>query len=79
MTDERKEQVKLETELLRFLGLLFLASAGGTAALVATPDPSGRQVALAVLGVVVSIGLAIGAGFLYNRILGHITNPEEKA
>jgi hypothetical protein len=66
--DKIKERIKLQTELLKFLGVLFLALAGGTASLVVIPPPSTYQVLLALLGLALSVLVAVAATILYGRI-----------
>lgn len=49
MTDERKEKIKLETELLRYLVLAGLTTGGGSLGVI-MGNPSEMKLSLAVAG-----------------------------
>ena len=57
MTDEVKEQIKLETELLRYLVLIGVALGGGTLSVILSL-PSGIRLALASAGILATIVVA---------------------
>lgn len=56
MTDEVKEQIKLETELLRYLVLIGVALGGGTLGMLAGL-PTGIRLLLAGMGIIATIGI----------------------
>ena len=68
MTDEVKEEVKLETELLRYLVLIAIALGSGSLSVV-LGGLAGIRLPLAVAGVLGTISLGPLAWFQYKRIL----------
>lgn len=56
MTDETKEQIKLETEILRFLVLIGVALGGGTLTML-IGLPGGVRLLLASLGIAGTMGI----------------------
>lgn len=72
MTDEIKEKIKLETEILRYLFLLALALGSGTLSVI-LGMPSGFRLALAGTGILVTIEVAYLSWRQYlkiNRLIG---------
>lgn len=61
MTDETKEKIKLETELLRYLVVAGTATGGSSLGLMVS-DPSGFKLALALGGILASLAFL---GFMY--------------
>jgi len=57
MTDQTKEQIKLETELLRYLVLIGVALGGGTLS-VLLGLPTGIRLVLASAGIIATILVA---------------------
>lgn len=72
MTDEIKEKIKLETELLRFFFLSDVALGGGTFGVI-LGLPSGIRLILASVGILATIGVAYVSWRQYlkiNRLIG---------
>lgn len=72
MTDETKEQIKLETELLRFFFLSDVALGGGTFGVILSL-PSGIRLILASVGILATIGGVYVSWRQYlkiNRLIG---------
>ena len=67
MTDEVKEQIKLETEVLRFLVLIGVALGGSTLGMLAGL-PSGIRLLLASMGIVATIGIGYMSWRQYVKI-----------
>ncbi|HEY5825461.1 MAG TPA: hypothetical protein VIT44_13895 [Cyclobacteriaceae bacterium] len=65
MNDQDKEQIKFNTETLKLLVLLFIATSGGSLALIADGIDAAREVVLSVLGMIFSVGLGILAVTIY--------------
>jgi hypothetical protein len=56
MTDEVKEQIKLETEILRYFVLIGVALGGGTMGMLASL-PTGIRLLLAGLGIIATMAI----------------------
>ncbi len=72
MTDELKEYIKLETELLRYFVLIGTALGGGTFSVV-LGMPRGIRLTLAIAGMIATISVAYVAWRQYlkiNRLIG---------
>jgi hypothetical protein len=72
MTDEIKEKIKLETELLRFFFLSDVALGEGTFGVI-LGLPSGIRLILASIGILATIGVAYVSWWQYlkiNRLVG---------
>jgi len=67
MTDQTKEQIKLETELLRYLVLIGVAMGGGTLS-VLMGSPTGIRLALAAMGIPATMGVAFLSWRQYLKI-----------
>lgn len=67
MTDEVKEQIKLETELLRYFVLIGTALGGGTLSMLAGL-PTGIRLLLAGLGIIATIGIGLVSWRQYLKI-----------
>lgn len=55
MTDEDKERVKFNTEIIKTLIILFLATGGGTISLILEGLPRGRHVVFAAGGIMLAL------------------------
>lgn len=72
MTDEVKERIKLETELLRYFVLIGIALGGGTLSVI-LGMPSGIRLALAIAGIIATISVVYVSWRQYlkiNRLIG---------
>ena len=67
MTDERKEKIKLETELLRYFVFAGLATGGGSLG-SAMGSPTGIKLSLAVAGLFCTLVLILLSWRQYVRI-----------
>ena len=67
MTDERKEEIKLETEFLRYFVLAGLTIGGGALGL-ALRNPTGVKLSLAVAGIFCALVLILLILMQYTRI-----------
>jgi len=67
LTDQNKEQIRFNTETLKLLVLLFVATSGGSLALIADGIKAAREVVLSVLGMIFSIGIGILAATIYKN------------
>lgn len=67
MTDETKEKIKLETELLRYLLILGLALGSGTLTVILSA-PTGIRLILAIAGAIVTFLTAYWSWRQYLKI-----------
>ncbi|MBI3247178.1 MAG: hypothetical protein HYZ50_11805 [Deltaproteobacteria bacterium] len=67
MTDETKEKIKLETELLRYLVLIGVALGGSTLGILISL-PVGIRLLLVSLGIVATIGIGYMSWRQYLKI-----------
>ncbi|MGE0682435.1 MAG: hypothetical protein AB7P69_16235 [Candidatus Binatia bacterium] len=67
MTDETKEQIKLETEVFRFLVIIGIALGGGTLGIL-TGLPSGIRLLLAGVGILATLIVGYVAWLQYRKI-----------
>lgn len=67
MTDEIKEQIKLETEVFRFLVIIGIALGGGTLGML-TGLPSGIRLLLAGVGIIATLLVGYVAWLQYRKI-----------
>ena len=76
MTDERKEKIKLRTELLRYLVLAGITTGGGSLSLVLR-YPTGVKLALAMAGLFCSLVLILLGLMQYIRVGNLIKEGEQ--
>ena len=67
MTDEVKEKIKLETEVLRFLVIISIALGGGALGIMAGL-PSGMRLVLAWIGIIATLAVGYVAWVQYRKI-----------
>ena len=67
MTDEVKEKIKLETEVLRYLALIGIALGSGTLSIL-LGLPTGLRFLLALTGIPVTMGVAYRTWRQYLKI-----------
>jgi hypothetical protein len=61
VTDETKERIKFNTEIIKLLFLLFMASGGGVISLLLQGVTMGKQVVIIAGGMIVAIATGIFA------------------
>ncbi len=71
MTDQVKERIKLETELLRYLALIGIALGSGTLSIL-VGLPTGLRFVLANVGILGTMGIAYLSWRQYLKISGVI-------
>ena len=67
MPDEAKEQMKLETDMFRFLVIIGIALGGGTLGIL-TGLPSGIRLLLAGVGMITTLGIGLVSWRQYEKI-----------
>ena len=76
MTDERKEKIKLGTELLRYLILAGLTTAGGSLSVI-MGNPTKMKFSLAISGLFCALVLILLCLVQYSRIGSLIKEREQ--
>lgn len=67
MTDEDKERIRFNTELIKLLIMLFLATGGGAISLILHELPRGKHMILAASGMMFAIASGIMTYRVYYR------------
>lgn len=67
MTDQTKERIKFNTEIIKLLVLLFIGSGGGAISLLLQGVTMGRQVVIIAGGMIVAMATGIFAFVRYRN------------
>jgi hypothetical protein len=67
MSEEERERVKFNTEIIKLLGLFFIATGGGTISLILSGLPSAAYGVMAVAGMIFALTSGILAIFVYTQ------------
>jgi hypothetical protein len=69
VTDETKERIKFNTEILKVLMVVFVASGGGVISLILSDLPNGKDVVITAAGMIMAITSGILVWNLYRETL----------
>jgi hypothetical protein len=69
VTDETKERIKFNTEIIKILMIVFVASGGGVISLILSDLPNGKDVIITAAGMIMAITSGILVLSLYRETL----------
>jgi hypothetical protein len=69
LTDEKKERIRFNIEILKLLMLLFVASGGGAISLILGGLPTGKDVIITAAGMILAFTTGILVVNLYRETL----------
>ena len=67
VTDENKERIKFNVEIIKIAVLFFMASAGGAISIILQGVPMARHVVISVAGMIVAVATGIFAWKTYRE------------